>query len=74
MDLERLATWMDSVDLPGTGEPIENRYVSGGSQNEIYEIRRGDLHCAMRIPQRRPRPAVMGHLPRMADHRGARWH
>ena len=26
------------------------RYISGGSQNEIYEIRRGDLHCAMRIP------------------------
>ncbi len=22
----------------------------GGSQNEIYELRRGDLHCAMRIP------------------------
>ena len=49
MDLERLATWMDGVGLQGTGEPIESRYVSGGSQNEIYEIRRGDLHCAMRI-------------------------
>ena len=41
---------MDEVALPGKGEPIEHRYVSGGSQNEIYEIRRGDLHCAMRIP------------------------
>ena len=36
--------------LPGPGEPIEQRYLSGGSQNEIYELRRGDLHCAMRIP------------------------
>ena len=36
--------------LPGRGEPIEQRYISGGSQNEIYELRRGDLHCAMRIP------------------------
>src|SRR5262249_56650202 len=36
--------------LPGTAEPIEHRYISGGSQNEIYEIRRGDLHCAIRIP------------------------
>src|SRR5262249_45608828 len=25
-------------------------YVSGGSQNEIYEIRRGELHSAIRIP------------------------
>ena len=30
--------------------PIEHRYISGGSQNEIYEIRRGDLHGAIRIP------------------------
>jgi aminoglycoside phosphotransferase (APT) family kinase protein len=45
----RLATWMDAAGL-GVGAPIEHRYVSGGSQNEIYEIRRGDLHCALRIP------------------------
>jgi aminoglycoside phosphotransferase (APT) family kinase protein len=24
--------------------------VSGGSQNEIYELRRGDFHCVIRIP------------------------
>src|ERR1700733_5289899 len=40
---------MDAAGL-GVGAPIEHRYVSGGSQNEIYEIRRGDLHCALRIP------------------------
>ncbi|MDT3439937.1 phosphotransferase family protein [Pseudofrankia sp. BMG5.37] len=40
---------MDSQGL-GTGAPLEFRYISGGSQNEIYEIRRGDQHCAMRIP------------------------
>ena len=50
IDIDRLETWMDEVGLPGKGEPIEQRYLSGGSQNEIYEIRRGDLHCAMRIP------------------------
>ena len=50
IDLERLAQWMDGVGLAGKGEPIEHRFVSGGTQNEIYEIRRGDLHCAMRIP------------------------
>lgn len=50
IDAERLGSWMDSVGLPGAGAPVEQRYVSGGSQNEIYEIRRGDLHGALRIP------------------------
>jgi aminoglycoside phosphotransferase (APT) family kinase protein len=50
MDVERLGDWMDGMGLAGKGEPIERRFVSGGSQNEIYEIRRGDLHCVIRIP------------------------
>ena len=50
IDIERLAAWLDSSDLPGRGAPVEHRFVSGGSQNEIYEIRRGELHCALRIP------------------------
>lgn len=50
IDVGRLAVWMDDQGLPGKGEAIDQRYVSGGSQNEIYEIRRGDLHCAIRIP------------------------
>ena len=41
---------MDEQALPGKGEPIEHTFLSGGSQNEIYELRRGALHCAMRIP------------------------
>jgi aminoglycoside phosphotransferase (APT) family kinase protein len=50
IDTDRLDRWMDEVGLPGKGEPIEQRYLSGGSQNEIYEIRRGPLHGAVRIP------------------------
>jgi aminoglycoside phosphotransferase (APT) family kinase protein len=50
MDVEALTRWMDDEGLPGKGEPLEHRYISGGSQNEIYELRRGELHCAMRIP------------------------
>jgi aminoglycoside phosphotransferase (APT) family kinase protein len=50
IDIDRLEKWMDEVGLPGKGEPIEQRYLSGGSQNEIYEIRRGELHGAVRIP------------------------
>jgi aminoglycoside phosphotransferase (APT) family kinase protein len=49
-DVDALAAWMDAEGLPGAGEPLEHRYISGGSQNEIYELRRGELHCALRIP------------------------
>ena len=48
-DAGRLTAWLDSRGL-GTGARLEQRFVSGGSQNEIYELRRGDLHCALRIP------------------------
>jgi aminoglycoside phosphotransferase (APT) family kinase protein len=50
IDFDRLATWMDGMGLPAKGEPIEHRFLSGGSQNEIYEVRRGELRCAIRIP------------------------
>jgi aminoglycoside phosphotransferase (APT) family kinase protein len=50
IDIERVTAWLDSTDLPGKGEPVEVDYVSGGSQNEIYEIKRGELHGAIRIP------------------------
>jgi aminoglycoside phosphotransferase (APT) family kinase protein len=50
IDFERLAAWMDDHGLPGNGEPIEDRFLSGGTQNEIYEIRRGDERCVIRIP------------------------
>jgi aminoglycoside phosphotransferase (APT) family kinase protein len=53
LDVERLAPWMDKAGL-GTGAPLEHRFISGGSQNAIYEIRRGDVHAALRIP---PPPA-----------------
>jgi aminoglycoside phosphotransferase (APT) family kinase protein len=50
IDVERLASWMDDRGLPGTGEPIETEFLSGGSQNEIYTIRRGEHACVIRIP------------------------
>jgi aminoglycoside phosphotransferase (APT) family kinase protein len=50
IDVDRLAAWMDGEGLPGKGEPLEHDFISGGSQNEIYEIRRGELHGALRIP------------------------
>jgi aminoglycoside phosphotransferase (APT) family kinase protein len=50
LDVERLTRWMDDEGLPGKGEPLEHGFISGGSQNEIYELRRGELHGALRIP------------------------
>ena len=41
IDFDRLAAWMDDQGLEGKGEPLEHAFVSGGSQNEIYELRRG---------------------------------
>ena len=49
IDADRLGAWMDRQHLPGSGTPSVS-YISGGSQNEIYEVRRGGLHAALRIP------------------------
>ena len=73
-DVDRLVTWMDVQGL-GTGAPLEHRYISGGSQNKMGELRRGDLHCAMRIPP--PKHAWRArrrHRPRVEDHRSAERH
>ena len=50
IDVRRLGAWMDEAGLPGAGAPIEHRRISGGAQNDIYEIGRGDLRAALRIP------------------------
>ncbi len=50
IDFQRLAAWMDEQGLPGKGEPLDHEFLSGGSQNEIYAIRRGDDQCVIRIP------------------------
>lgn len=50
LDVAALAAWLDTQNVAGRGEPLEARYVSGGSQNAIFEITRGELHAALRIP------------------------
>jgi aminoglycoside phosphotransferase (APT) family kinase protein len=41
---------MDEAGLPDPGAPITATVIAGGSQNEIFEIRRGDFHAALRKP------------------------
>lgn len=59
IDTARLADWMDTADarsknggaaLPGAGEPLNVRFLSGGTQNVIFEIRRGEHRCVLRMP------------------------
>jgi aminoglycoside phosphotransferase (APT) family kinase protein len=56
VDPARLAAWMDAQGLPGAGAPIEHSMIAGGSQNEIFEIRRGEFRCALRRPPRKAPP------------------
>ncbi|MDT3444090.1 MULTISPECIES: phosphotransferase family protein [unclassified Pseudofrankia] len=41
---------MDAQGLPGAGAPLEHKFLSGGTQNEIYLLTRGDAQCVIRIP------------------------
>lgn len=52
VDEVQLARWMDARKLPGAGEKIETRFVTGGASNEIFEIRRGEARMALRRPPR----------------------
>ena len=52
VDPVALGTWMDAEGLPGEGEPLSSRFISGGASNEIFEIRRGDHRWALRRPPR----------------------
>lgn len=45
-----LTMWLDAQGVAGAGSPLTTSYISGGSQNEIYEVRRDGLHAALRIP------------------------
>jgi aminoglycoside phosphotransferase (APT) family kinase protein len=50
IDTTRLAEWMDSAGLPGRGEPLQADFLSGGTQNIIYKISRGENVCVLRMP------------------------
>ncbi len=52
VDETALARWMDARGLPGAGEPLSSRFISGGASNELFEIRRGELRLALRRPPR----------------------
>ena len=57
LDRERLGRWMDARGLPGTGEPVEATFITGGASNDLFAVTRGDLRCALRRP---PDPVPAG--------------
>ena len=50
VDVDSLGAWLSTRGLAPGGAPVDVRFISGGSQNEIFEIRCADLHCALRKP------------------------
>jgi aminoglycoside phosphotransferase (APT) family kinase protein len=57
IDPERLGAWMDEQGLPGAGEPLTARFITGGASNDLFEITRGDERWALRRP---PEPVPEG--------------
>ncbi|WP_395311957.1 phosphotransferase family protein [Mycobacterium sp. AMU20-3851] len=41
---------MDDAGLPGSGAPLQARFLSGGTQNVIYELTRDGERCVIRMP------------------------
>lgn len=52
IDEGRLAAFMDERGLPGAGEDLTSRFITGGASNELFEITRGAHRFALRRPPR----------------------
>jgi aminoglycoside phosphotransferase (APT) family kinase protein len=50
IDVARLTAWMDDAGLPGKGEPTAATFLSGGTQNVIFLITRGEHRSVIRLP------------------------
>ena len=50
IDLAALTAWMDKEGLGDAGAPVTADFLSGGSQNHIFRIRRGAFDAVLRKP------------------------
>ncbi|TDT98340.1 aminoglycoside phosphotransferase (APT) family kinase protein [Streptomyces sp. 846.5] len=55
MNNESLAHWLDGQGI-APGEPLETSLISGGTSNDIHQIRRGDLRMVLRKPPEKVPP------------------
>jgi aminoglycoside phosphotransferase (APT) family kinase protein len=50
IDATALGDWLDTHDAPGHGERPELDLLTGGSQNTLYRVRRGEHRMVLRMP------------------------
>ena len=50
LDATVLGRWLDANEAPGHGEQPVAEILSGGSQNTLYLIHRGDHRMVLRMP------------------------
>jgi aminoglycoside phosphotransferase (APT) family kinase protein len=63
-DADRLGRWLDENDAPGQGERPDLDLLTGGSQNTLYLITRGDNRMVLRMPGERADQARLDGLLR----------
>ncbi|TAK70424.1 MAG: phosphotransferase family protein [Actinomycetota bacterium] len=47
-----LAHWLDAHGAPGAGEPLSIERLSGGTQNDLFALQRGEHRMVLRRPPR----------------------
>src|ERR1700722_99725 len=70
LDAVVLGRWLDANAAPGDGEEPVIEQLSGGSQNTLYLIHRGDHRMVLRMPA--PRPAAPASAGLRREIRGVR--
>lgn len=50
IDADALGKWLDTNDAPGAGERPELELLTGGSQNTLYRVVRGEHRMVLRMP------------------------
>ncbi len=50
IDADRLGQWLDRHHAPGHGERPDLKQLTGGSQNTLYLVKRGDTRMVLRMP------------------------
>lgn len=64
LDPAALGRWLDAHGAPGDGELPQLERLSGGSQNALYRVRRGDTPMVLRMPGARADAARLDGLRR----------
>ena len=64
IDAKALGHWLDQHEAPGHGELPQLELLTGGSQNTLYRVRRGEHRMVLRMPGARADAARLDGLVR----------